>query len=250
MQEHSWVRNFGRGVLVTGLLCVPALRAQSTSSSFQDLPDAPDLALTASAGDAMDMQTGGVPSSIAPRSAGTIEANQSAQPLGVSGKFAVAARREFGIGFIATPAVSGGLSHVLDTAPHYGTDRAGFGERYGAAAYRRAVDNLMTTAVFASVFHDDPRYYVLGPKASFKKRVIYAATRVIITRKDNGGPTINLPQIFGTAVSQGSAVPLYPGRDQSASRALTGIAASIGVDALLYQWSEFGSQILGHFHRN
>lgn len=223
------------------------MAAQTASSSVESLPDAPDAAVLLPTA-VIDAQPGGVPAQVAPKYALTIQAGQTAEPLTVGRKFGLATHKEFRFGFFTSPAISAGFSHLIDSRPHFGTDKAGFGERYGAAAYRRIVENYSTNGVYASVFHDDPRYYVLGPQAPIKRRVIYAATRIVIARKDDGGRGINWPAILGPATAQAAAVGFYPGRDRDASRVFSGTGTSLAINAGLNVWSEFSKQILGHLH--
>ncbi len=78
-------------------------------------------------------------------------------------------------------------------------------------------------------------------------RAIYAADRVVITRKDNGHQAINWPQLMGVASAQAIANSYYPTRDQSVRRTVTGTLSSYGTSALINEVNEFLGDVIGHF---
>src|SRR5207244_9312306 len=86
---------------------------------------------------------------------------------------------------------SAGWEQLLNSSPNYGTDSGAFGQRLGAAAIRGTSEGIFTNSLFAPLFHEDPRYYVMGSGHPFLKRVVYAGTRAIITRTDSGHTTPN-----------------------------------------------------------
>lgn len=223
------------------------------------LPDAPSATLNASGTDAYSSSSVAVsgweqgPSSavapqVAKKSAITIRAGESAQPLSASDKFAIGIQKQLTLGAWASWNVSAGYSHLMDNRPHYGTDRAGFGERLGAAALRDTSQSIFFYGIYANLFHDDPRYYVLGPQHAFKQRVIYAATRVIVTRKDSGGNAPNWALISAVASSSALTNAYYPDRDRSVGRTFTGLATSLAIRAGTQQLREFSAEIRQRLH--
>ena len=87
---------------------------------------------------------------------------------------------------------SASYEQLFQTDPKYGNDSAAFGQKIGAALLRRATLRVYSDGIFASAFHQDPRYYVQGPQRPFIHRVLYAATRPIIGRTDGGRTTVML----------------------------------------------------------
>ena len=57
----------------------------------------------------------------------------------------------------------------------------------------------MTEGVFPVVLHQDPRFFRLG-RGGFFYRVGYAASRVFITRGDDGAAQFNASEFGGNAV--------------------------------------------------
>src|SRR5438552_16667252 len=79
-----------------------------------------------------------------------------------------------------------GWEQLTNGSPNYGTDAGAFGQRLGAAAIRGVSEGVFSNSLFAPLFHEDPRYYVMGAGHPFFKRLVYAGTRAIITRTDSG----------------------------------------------------------------
>ncbi len=178
----------------------------------------------------------------------TIQAGETAQPLSSGDKFTMAFRNIISPSGFALNIASAGVSHATDSRPHFGTDSAGFGERVGSTVYRGDVKALFGYGVFPVLFHDDPRYYVLGETVPFKRRVIYAGSRVLVSRKDSGGHGINWPQLLAPVVSQGSANGFYPARDQDIGKTVTGILVSYATTAGTYEAREFSADIRRRLH--
>jgi hypothetical protein len=61
----------------------------------------------------------------------------------------------------------------------------------------------------ASLTKEDPRYYTLGHGGVFK-RTDYAISRLLVTRKDSGGATLNLSEIVGAGAAAGISNLYYP----------------------------------------
>jgi uncharacterized membrane protein YfcA len=62
----------------------------------------------------------------------------------------------------------------------------------------------------APVLHEDPRYYVEGPRHNIVHRTLYAITRPIITRTDGGHSTLNGAVLVGYAAGSALSYTYYP----------------------------------------
>lgn len=189
-----------------------------------------------------------VPPQIAPRSQFKIEAGQTAQTLTVGDKLRLGTRNATDVGSFVDALTSAGIDHLTDSRPHFGTDSAGYGERLGATVYRSDVKALFGNGIFPILFHDDPRYYVLGDAVPFKQRVLYAATRIVVARKDSGARGVNYPRLLAPVISQGSANGFYPSRDQDVGKTITGILTSYGASAGSDELKEFKDDLLRFLH--
>jgi hypothetical protein len=144
---------------------------------------------------------------------------------------------------VFSAAATAGWGQIRDDRPHYGTDSGAYGERLGAAYVRQSTQTLMTIGVMSSLLHEDPRYYVMGPTHSFKERVVYAATRVVVTRKDDGSSVPNVPLWVGAFSSQAISNAFYPDQDRSWKHTATGTLGSLAARLATTQFKEFGGDI-------
>ena len=220
------------------------------STNVDALPDAPSV-VAAPAPVAMDGPTG-VSASISPTAskyATIILPGQNAVPLHGMEKLGYGLHDAFNPLQLVGITASAGYSHLADTAPHYGTNSEAFGKREGVAALRSTIQTLATDAVFSPMFHDDPRYFAMGNSKPFLKRVVYAATRVVIVRSSYGtNNRLNAPLLLGYGVAAAANNAYYPDRDRGAKQTFQSYAGSLGGAALGFEVSEFLDDALRMVH--
>lgn len=230
------------------LCCAPAAialsfgacfaRAQEVSSSV-DLPDAPSFVVSAPATEGEAQAAIPATPNVAKKYAATIAPGQSAVPLSAGDKVMYSFRLQARALALASSLFSAGYGHLDDSRPHFGTDKAGFGERLGNAALRRTTANVIGYGMVAPILHEDPRYYRLGNQEKLKRRALYSVSRIVITRTDSGKSTINAAQLIGIAASQSLVQLYYPTRDRGADRVITSTLSSYATTAGLYAVREF-----------
>ncbi len=142
-----------------------------------------------------------------------------------------------------TPLLAAGWEHLLDTNPRYGVDKAGFGERLGAAFLRQASQAVLSDGFAAAIFREDPRYYRTG-KGKIGSRIWRAASRVVVTRTDNGNPTMNYAQLFGYAGAAALTRTYYPERSTQWGAIWKGYGISLSSAALGKVIHEFGPDFM------
>jgi hypothetical protein len=135
--------------------------------------------------------------------------------------------------------LSAGYDQLANSSPNYGTDSTAFGKRFGAAVARDSSETIFSESLFAPLFHEDPRYYVMGPGHSGFKRLVYAGTRCIIGRTDSGHTTPNFALIAGNAAGAGLTVTYYPGINTTGRQVASTFGTSLGGSALAYVVDEF-----------
>ena len=143
---------------------------------------------------------------------------------------------------------SAGWEHLWNSSPNYGTDSGAFGERLGAATLRGISEGVFTDSLFAPIFHEDPRYYVMGPGHNFFKRAIYAGTRTIITRTDSGHSTPNLALLAGNFAGSALTIPYYPAVNTSFKEVCITFGGSVGGSAVGFVVNEFIVDALVQLH--
>jgi hypothetical protein len=141
-----------------------------------------------------------------------------------------------------------GWEQLWNSSPNYGTDSGAFGERLGAAALRGVSEGVLSNSFFAPLFHEDPRYYVMGKGHPFIKRAFYAGTRAIITRTDSGKTTPNFSLIAGNLAGSALTIPYYPPLNTSFKEVMITFGGSIGGSALGFVVDEFIVDTLIELH--
>ncbi len=98
--------------------------------------------------------------------------------------------------------VRAGIQQKRNTDPGFGDDAAGFGRRYGADYGDAITGRLVGGALLPVLFHQDPRYFYMGSGSVFH-RAVYAISRTVITRGDNGKAQPNYSQVLGSVSAAG-----------------------------------------------
>ncbi|WP_263418988.1 hypothetical protein [Terriglobus albidus] len=190
-----------------------------------------------------------IKTNLAPKHARIIQPGQQAQPLTAGDKLIFSIRNQTRPMSPVNWVLSAGLSHLRDGRPHYGTDSGAFGERLGAAALKQGTQSILVFGVFASLFHEDPRYYRQGKSYPFMKRAVYAASRIVITRTDAGQPSINWARICGMAGSAAITNLYYPERDTGLNPTLRSYGDSFVTGAATNELREFMADAIAMIRR-
>lgn len=169
----------------------------------------------------------------------TIPSDWKAQPLTARDKVEIGLRDLYSYENFAAMIFSAGYEQLLNSQPNYGTDKGAFGQRLGAAAIRETTQGVFTEVILAPLLHEDPRFYVKGPRYSPVHRTLYAITRPVVSRKDDGSPTINGSLLLGYAASAAVGPLYYPQQNRNFHDALSVYAGSLGGSALGYFINEF-----------
>jgi hypothetical protein len=153
------------------------------------------------------------------------------RPLTSKQKFQLAVDETIAPSRFISSAITAGISQARDSLPDYGQGWAGYGKRYGSSVASNASSHLFGTAVLPSLTHEDPRYFVKlfgGPR----NRIIYAMTRVFITRTDDGRSTFNWSNVLGGLMAESLAVSYLPDSERTAGKTFSREGVRIGFSAL------------------
>jgi hypothetical protein len=107
---------------------------------------------------------------------------------------------------------------------------AGWGEQYGSSLADSASRQFFGDYLFPTLLKQDPRYFPLR-RGSVVKRGWYAATRVLVTRRDDGRATFNYSEFLGVAFSRALANAYYPDLQRGSWETMNRIVGSIQSDA-------------------
>jgi hypothetical protein len=115
-------------------------------------------------------------------------------------------------------------------------------KRYVTAFADNAIGNYMVTAVFPTVFHQDPRYFQLGT-GSIWRRIGYSASRAVVTRSRDGHDQFNLSEIGGNALGAMLSNAYYAAPERSAANTLARAGSQIMWDTVSFEAKEFWPDI-------
>jgi Carboxypeptidase regulatory-like domain len=150
-----------------------------------------------------------------------------AAPLTTKQKFQLSIRGTFdpvsllGVGFAA------GIEQATNRYAGYGQGAQGYAKRYAAKLADGRSSDVLTHAVFASLFHQDPRYYYQG-SGPFKSRLVHAVGSAFITRSDGGVTQPNYSYLLGDFSSAALSNLYYPPANRGAGMVLTNAAIGLG----------------------
>lgn len=183
------------------------------------------------------------PLSPAPRLAKYIEPTQQAIPLSARDKLELSVWEQLQPYAFSTEILAAGWEHLLDSNPKYGTDKAGFGERLGAAVIRQDSQALFADGIMPALLRQDPRYYRKG-SGKIVNRILYSATRVIVIRTDAGNEAPNYSQLIGYAGASALTMAYYPAVSATWSDTTSGYIISLLASALGNQVHEFTPDLI------
>ena len=143
------------------------------------------------------------------RWSGIVEPGETVPRLTLKDKFLFPLHEEARPVVFVPALISGGYGILKDSDPRYGTDSAGFGERFGAGMLRQGTMRGFSDGLLPAIFHEDPRYYRRAA-GSFASRTGYAVSRVVIARKDEGGNGFNFSDTLGRGMAAALTEAYYP----------------------------------------
>jgi hypothetical protein len=174
-------------------------------------------------------------------------------PLRVRDKWVLFAKESVDPWTFFTAAAGAAFSQIDNDDPKYGVGLKPYLQRFGAAQADVTTQNFFSDAVLASLFHEDPRYFRMGPGRSVKRRIGYAMSRMVITRRDSGRDGFNFSNIggigMGIALSDAYYPPRSVGGGELESRVITSLTASALGNLLPEFWPDVREKLNRLKHR-
>ena len=132
-----------------------------------------------------------------------------------------------------------GIQQARNEFSGFGQGAQGYAKRFGAAYATFTVSNFLGSAVFPSLFKQDPRYFYKGTGTT-KSRVLYALANAVICKGDSGHWQVNYSGIMGSLASGGISNLFYPASDRNGlTLTFENTAMSIGSTAVFNLMQEF-----------
>jgi hypothetical protein len=130
-----------------------------------------------------------------------------------------------------------GIGQAENSNPSFGQGIAGYAKRVGTTYADFAVENMMTEGLFPTLFHQDPRYFRRS-EGTNRSRLLYAMSRLFITRGDSGRSEFNYSEVIGAATSVAISNAYYPD-ERTAGNNVSRYAEQLGFDAASNVLKEF-----------
>jgi hypothetical protein len=141
------------------------------------------------------------------------------------------------------------LDQAQDQWPQFGGGMQGWAKRFGATLADTESRRFIQTFALSTILHEDPRYFP-SRKRSLISRSWYAATRVVITRKDNGDNTFNTAEFLGALFTSSIQNSYYPRRDRNFGETMNRFSGALSSDAIGNLQREFTPDMKRLFRRH
>ncbi len=163
----------------------------------------------------------------------------SDKPLSAKQKLQLSVSDSLSLAAVGAAGFSAGQSQARDSLPGYGQGAEGYGKRFGAAMATSSTTQFFGTFLFATAFGQDPRFFV-RENSNLRQSVRSGLRRVVITRTDQGGETLNTSGLLGPLVAQTLANTYLPDEERTTARTFqrygTYLALRAGVNIAKQYW--------------
>jgi hypothetical protein len=223
------------------------------SSTRPDIPDSPGFLFSSSSSSAEPCSASfdPTPKPVFKHSAHlhlVVLPGEIADPMTVHYKIAAGLKNSVSLFSVTGWIGSAGYEQLTNGSPNYGTDAGAFGQRLGIGAIHGISNGLFSNSLFAPIFHQDPRYYVMGPGHPFLKRLVYAVTRSVLSRTDSGHSTPNYALFAGNAAGAALTVTYYPAQNTTFSQVTRTFGTSLAGSSFGFVVDEFLIDALVDLH--
>jgi hypothetical protein len=177
------------------------------------------------------------------------EAPSAYRPLSSRCKLQLFLRRAYSPYTFASAAFEAGIAQMSAQWPQYGGGMQGWGKRYGATLTDTESRRFIQTYLLSTVLHQDPRYFP-STKTSVIGRAWYAATRVVLTRGDNGQTEFNASEMLGALSTSALQNSYYPQHYRTVDGTISRFTGALSSDATSAILREFTPDLKRMFNRH
>ncbi|MEO6802980.1 MAG: carboxypeptidase-like regulatory domain-containing protein [Granulicella sp.] len=150
-----------------------------------------------------------------------------AAPLTTKQKFTLAGHSILDPVVFVVTGIAAGIEQANNTFPAYGQGTKGYAKRYFADYGDELSNRMISSAILPVVFHQDPRYFYKGT-GSKRSRALYAVSRALITRGDDGRSKPNYSHILGAFAAGAISNTYHEGSDRGTGLLLRNGFIAIG----------------------
>jgi hypothetical protein len=177
------------------------------------------------------------------------DAPSAYKPLSGHQKFNLFLQGTYSPYTFASAAAEATWAQIWAQWPEYGGGMQGWGKRFGATLADTESRRFIQTFLLSTVLHQDPRYF-RSQKKGFFPRGWYAATRVLVTRNDDGDNTFNSSEFLGALFTSSLQNAYYPRHERSLGDTMNRFAGALGSDATSNILREFWPDMRRIFRRH
>lgn len=179
-----------------------------------------------------------------------VSAGQLPPPPTPKEAFQLATHNSFDYSSFVFVGITSAIAEGSDAHPQLGKGLPGFGRYYWRGFVDKTDGNYLVIFALPTIFHQDERYFALG-EGSFRKRLVYSASRILITPNYQGHSSFNISELLGRGISQGVSAAYYPSQTRTAGAIATKYGYALMRDALTNTFREFWPDIAVHvLHRH
>lgn len=172
----------------------------------------------------------------------TVEHPKVITPLTAKEKFKIGAEDAFDTYSIPLAALLAAIAQAKNDDASWGQGWLPYGKRLAAGYGDTVIGSFMTTGVFPSLLHEDPRYFRLGTGTK-KARSWYALKRIMVIRNDRGGTEFNFSEFGGNAAAAGLSLTYHSKAEANFSSWAGDYGTQIAIDVVANQCKEFWPDI-------
>ncbi len=148
---------------------------------------------------------------------GTVRSNKNLAPLTVGQKFRLATASTVDWAVWPFNGALAAIAQAKNDPESWGQGWGAYGKRYGASFADNSIGTFMTTAIWPSMLHEDPRYYRMA-EGPISHRLYYSLNRLFVTRTDAGATRFNYSESIGNACAAAISNVYYPEEERTAGR--------------------------------
>jgi hypothetical protein len=150
----------------------------------------------------------------------------NAAPLNTKQKFSLATRTAFDPVALIGTSLGAGIEQARNSFPGYGRGAEGYAKRWGALFANGRTSEILSRAVYPSLFHQDPRYFYQGSGSTWS-RIRHAVGSAFVARSDSGHLMPNYSSILGEISSGALSNVYYPASSRGAGLVFTNAAVGV-----------------------
>lgn len=162
----------------------------------------------------------------------------NAAPLNAKQKFTLAVHNAFDPVVFIGVSLGAGMEQAENAFPGYGQGTEGYAKRWAALFANGRTSDFLSSAVFPSLFHQDPRYFYQGSSSDWS-RTKHAVSYAFVARSDSGRLMPNYSYFLGDVCSGAISNLYYPPSSRGAGLVFTNAAIGLAGRAGLNLANEF-----------